>query len=119
MTRPSGINERRQAARDRIASECKDMLRLRDELDRRGIEWWDESEWIPYATHRESSGILIARTRWIHDGEPVSVVWGYQTTADGGFGMTEHWPVLLECWYRPTMREPVAMTVEQILEAYA
>lgn len=119
-TDADSIVARRQAARDRIVSECKDMVRLRYELNRREIEWWDESEWIPFAHNAmESSGIMIARTKWVHDGETVSVIWGYHTTADGGYGMTACWPMLLECWYRPLDKEPRAMTVEEILEVCA
>ena len=121
MGRPDAdsIVARRQAARDRIVSECKDMVRLRSELDRRGIEWWDESEWIPYAENRADFGLMIARTKWMHDGELVSIAWGYLMEEGGGYGITAYWPELLECWHRPNDPEPVPMTVEEILEVCA
>ena len=95
------------------------MLKLRAELDRRGIKWHDESEvysnefWYVHAMYR---------TKWEKDGDEVSVVWGLTQyrMQDGTLmpvtALTYGWPEMLECWYRPNDKEPIPMTVSEIIE---
>ena len=96
-------------------AECPEMLRLRSELTERGIEWRDDSESISVmiANHRH----LMLRTKWDKDGMEASVIWGYvRDYPHPERGVTYGFPDLLECWYVPHDREPLAMSVEEILE---
>ena len=97
------------------------MLKLRAELDRRGINWHDESEcisgdfWYVHAMYR---------TKWEKDGEEVSVIWGFtqHRRQDGTYtpvtALTYGWPEKLECWYRPNDKDPIPMTVSEIIEVF-
>lgn len=95
------------------------MLILRAELDRRGIKWHDESE-----VHSDEFWYVHAmfRTKWEKDGEEVSVIWGLtQHRGQDGTPMpvaalTYGWPEKLECWYRPNDKDPIPMTVSEIIE---
>lgn len=120
MGRSSKV-EARKAARAALLAECPDMLRLRTALDARGIEWHDESEIIPYGHNNAGpdEGIHMLRTAWEHDGSIAIAIWAYATKPNGGFGLSIHWPNLLECSHESLGKSPVAMTVEEILEACA
>lgn len=103
---------------ERDLAECPEMLRLRDELTKRGIDWRDDSEVID--VKRINQRHLMLRTKWDKDGMEVSVIWGYiADVPHPGRGITYGYPDMLECWYVPHDREPLAMTVEEILEVCA
>lgn len=89
---------------------CAPMRQLRDELDKRGIEWRDKSY--------EGSGIVHhEQTLWGRGEETTSVVWEYVTLPEGvRDGITYGWPDMLECWPVEGIGDPEAMTVEEIIE---
>ena len=94
-------------------SECTIMNHLRYELDRRGIEYRDDSSVIdePFDYRH-----VILRTKWNHHGEEVSVIWGYFDRGGERMWMTYGAPERLECWYRPNDPDPIPMTLDEILE---
>lgn len=99
-------------AMSKLLAECPEMKRLRDELTKRGIEWHDDSE--------SFDGIhTFIRTKWLHKGFEVSVIWGYSKAFGGKYGISYGYPNMLECWYQCCKQDPEPMTVDEIVEAYA
>ena len=92
---------------------CEVMHRLRDELDKRGIEYYDDSSIVdePFEYRH-----VMLRTKWEHNGEKVSVIWGYFDRDGERTWMTYGAPEMLECWYKPNDPDPIPMTVDEILE---
>lgn len=95
---------------------CELMNRLRGELDRRGIEWRDDSTAVGDGLGYRQ---VTIRTKWEHGGEDVSVIWGYSDRLGRRTWFTYGAPGRLECWYVPNDREPIPMTVDEILEMCA
>ena len=96
-------------------AECPDMVTLRQELTERGIKWHDESCVIDLTDFRE----IMLRTNWRKDGETVSVIWGYMVFENRVIGKSYGYPSMLECWYYPNDKEPIPMTLQEILEVCA
>ena len=97
-------------------SECTVMNQLRQELDRRGIEYCDDSSVIGEPLDYKH---VMLRTKWKHDGEEVSVIWGYFDRDGERTWMTYGAPDRFECWYRPNDPDPIPMTLDEILEVCA
>lgn len=92
------------------------MKRLREELDARGVKWYDDTEEDRYLTRKGEAVVLmrIERTKVV---EPdVSVIWGYMERPRERHYTTYGAPDLLECWDKCHDPDPVPMTVEEIIE---
>ena len=98
-----------------IIKDCPQMQRLRNELDAMNIYWCDDSEVIYGRLYIR----VMLRTKWQKDGNHVSVIWGYYATPSYGHGLSFGYPDKLECYYHPNYNEPIAMSVEEILEVCA
>lgn len=96
---------------------CPQMAYLRQEIARRGYEYRDDSSVVDGPLHDYRHVML--RTKWTHDGEEVSVIWGYFDLDGERTWMTYGAPEMLECWYVPHDKEPVPMTVVDILRECA
>lgn len=94
--------------------DCPEMLRLRVELNKRCIDWWDDSHIIDLF---DGCYMVHLRTKWIKDGHVASCIWGYVYYGRNREGATYGWPDLIECWYEPHDRAPQPMSVDEILEA--
>ena len=103
----------------RIAVElgkCPQMAYLRQELARRGVEYRDESSIVNEPFDYKH---VVLRTKWKHNGEEVSVIWGYFDRDGGRTWMTYGAPDRLECWYVSNDPDPIPMTADEILEICA
>lgn len=99
-------------------SKCAIVNRLREELESRGIEYRDDSSVMggPPFCYKH----VMLRTKWEHDGEEVSVIWGYFDLDDEErTWMTYGAPDRLECWYSPNDQDHIPMTLDEILETCA
>lgn len=96
-------------------AECPDMVTLRQELTKRGIKWHDESCVIDLTDGRD----IMLRTKWRKDDEMVSVIWGYMVFENRVIGKSYGYPSMLECWYESNDKEPIPMTLQEILEVCA
>jgi hypothetical protein len=88
----------------------QEMLKLREALSNRGIEWSDHSE--KRSKERELSYVEMIRTRvTLEEGDILSVIWGA-----GSYGFEEG---LLEAMILDSNQEPDGyMTAKQILDKY-
>lgn len=89
------------------------MSQLRTMLAIRGTEFRDDSE---YTIYPGGGKYVMLRTKWLHNGQDVSVIWGYTEAPD----RDRYWssygaPERLECLYKPNDPDPILMTVDEIM----
>ncbi len=87
------------------------MLQLREALDQNHIFWFDDTE--------ASNEIAMERTKIPSPNgtsDLTSVVYIYPTGLTDGWGFSYGYPDMLEVWNQSWTEEPIAMTVEDILD---
>lgn len=91
------------------------MSELRRRLSAEDYHWYDASEEFNYG---DDSFFHMERTKVMRgDIEIASCIYGYSGKKGEETGITHGWPSRIECWTPALGSEPVAATIDEILDA--